>query len=112
MKLTIIDFIDNLRSSDGYIVHIYTMGGCYSFYKLLSSMFDGIVPYISMDGSHIVSKYRCKYYDITGVVKGNFRVLLESDLKEAESWSFRNNNLLKITECPFCDEPITYNVLN
>lgn len=112
MKLSLIDFIDNLRDSDGYIVHIYTMGGCFSLYKLLSSMFDGIVPYISMDGSHVVSKYKGKYYDVTGVVSGNFRLLLESDLKEAESWSFRHNNLLKITECPFCDEPICFHASN
>jgi hypothetical protein len=25
-----------------------------------------------------------------------------------ERWSFHKNNLLQLTECPVCDEPIVY----
>lgn len=105
-------FIDELRNSDEYIRHIYTQGGCYRFYVLLSKMYKGCVPYIiaNKTSPHIITRYRGKYYDINGEVSNvnGYVKLKEEDIPMVEKWSFHRHNLLKITECPYCDEPITY----
>lgn len=108
MKLP--EFIEELRNTDIYIRHIYTQGGCYKLFQLLSKMYNGCIPYISEQKNHIITRYKNKYYDITGEVydvKGYTQLTIEEKLM-VEQWSFHKNNLLLITDCPNCDEPITY----
>lgn len=104
--VNILDFITALRKSDGYIEYIYTQGSCYQFHLMLSELFDGCTPYVNNEVNHVVTKRDDKFYDITGVVDGNFRPLTKKDLRIVKKWSFANNNLLKITECPYCEEPL------
>lgn len=108
MKL--IDFIDELRNTDPYIHHIYTQGGCYKFHVLLSKMYKGCIPYISPHKNHIITRYKNKYYDIYGEVTNvdGYTLLTIEEKLMVENWSFHKNNLLLLTDCPNCDEPITY----
>lgn len=109
MKIT--EFIDELRSTDQYIRHIYLNGGCYKFHVLLKKMYPSAVAYISDHKNHIVTKYRGKFYDIMGEVDNvdGYTELTESERRICENWSFHKYNLLKLTECPSCDEPLVYN---
>lgn len=110
MKVTPIQFIDLLRKSDGYIKYIYTEGGCYQFYLLLTSLFDGCEPLINSKKDHVVTRIDGVLYDINGIAhNGHYHVMTKDDHQKASGWSFYNNNLLKITDCPNCDEPITIN---
>jgi hypothetical protein len=103
-------FIDELRNTDLYIRHIYTEGGCYKFHILLSKLFRGSIPYISQHKNHIITKYKKKYYDINGEVDNldGYTLLTIEEKLIVERWSFHKNNLLQLTECPVCDEPIVY----
>lgn len=108
MKLP--EFIEELRNTDIYIQHIYTEGGCYKFHMLLSKMYNNCIPYISEQKNHIITRYKNKYYDITGEVydlEGYTQLTIEEKLM-VEQWSFHKKNLLKLTECPACDEPIIF----
>jgi hypothetical protein len=109
--MNILDFINELRNSDGYIEHIYTKGSCYKFHILLSKMYKNTVPYISGTNDHIVTRYKGKYYDINGEVKDvkGYTKLKEEDIPMVSRWSFHRNNLLQLNECPNCDEPLIYN---
>lgn len=109
MKLP--EFIEELRNTDLYIQHIYSEGGCYKLFQLLSKMYKNCAPYISEQKNHIITKYKNKYYDINGEVydvEGYTLLSIEEKLM-VEKWSFHKKNLLKLTECPVCDEPIVYN---
>ena len=116
-NMDILSFIDELRSTDRYIRHIYTKGGCYKFHLLLSKMYKGCVPYISHSKDHIITRYRGKFYDINGAVKcispkvnciDGYVPLGKSDIPMVEDWSFHKNNLIVLKECPHCDEPLIY----
>ena len=111
--MNILTFIDELRVSDEYIHHIYTKGGCYRFHVLLTKMFRNCTPYISPQKDHIITRYRGKYYDIFGLVDclDGYRKLQENEVEMVSKWSFRKNNLLKLHECPNCDEPLTYPIM-
>lgn len=104
------EFIDELRSTDGYIHHIYTRGGCYKLHLLLSKMYKGCTPYISINNDHIITRYKGKYYDIYGEVDclDGYRKLKDEQIPMVSEWSFYKNNLLLIEECPNCDEPLVY----
>ena len=108
--MNITDFISYLNGSDEYIHHIYSKGGCYRFHILLCKMYKGCVPYISQHKNHIITKYRGKFYDIYGEVdnQDGFTKLREDELPMVNKWSFRKHNLLKLTDCPYCDEPLIY----
>ena len=108
--MKILEFIDELRSTDRYIHHIYLNGGCYRFHVLLKKMYPSAVAYISDHKNHIVTKYRGKYYDVMGIVNNTdgYTKLSESERIICENWSFHKNNLLKLTECPNCEEPFVY----
>lgn len=108
--MKILDFIDTLRGTDFYIKHIYLRGGCYQFHLLLSKMYKGCVPYISAVKDHIVTKYRGKYYDICGEIDcpDGYTKLTTDELIMVNKWSFAHNNLLLLTECPYCEEPLTF----
>jgi len=103
-------FIEELRNTDLYIQHIYTQGGCYKFHMLLSKMYKNCIPYISQHKNHIITKYKKKYYDINGEVDNldGYTLLTIEEKLIVERWSFHKNNLLQLTECPVCDEPIVY----
>lgn len=102
-----IRIITNLRKTDFYIEYIFMNGGCYQFYIFLKVFFPNAKPQINSKRNHIVTEINGNIYDIKGCVKKEgYTYLNKADLEMVQSWSFRKNNLLKITECPFCEEPI------
>ena len=102
------NFIDAIRETDFYIEIIYMNGGCYQFHLLLKSLFD-CEAYITSNKGHVVSKYNNKYYDIMGeYTKDTPTKMTEKEVTMAENWSFYRNYKLKITECPYCETPITF----
>lgn len=104
------EFIEELRNTDLYIRHIYSEGGCYQFHLLLSKMYKNVTPYISPNKNHIITRHKNKYYDISGEVydtMGYTQLTIEEKLM-VQQWSFHNNNIIKLTECPNCEEPIVY----
>ena len=108
--MNICTFIDELRNSDMYIKHIYSEGGCYKFYLLLSKMYKNTIPYISYNKNHIITKHKGKFYDINGEVSDiGYAILSEEEIPMVSNWSFHKNNLLQLHECPNCDEPLIYN---
>jgi uncharacterized protein YbaR (Trm112 family) len=112
--MNILTFIDELRNTDGYIRYIYTEGGCYRFHILLKKMYKDCTPYISQRKNHIVTRYKNRYYDIDGEVKcmDGYTVLTVDELPTVERWSFRRNNMMVLTECPVCEEPLVYDSKN
>lgn len=111
MSQDIIFFIESLRESDFYIKHLFLNGSCYKFHLLLSKFYPGCEPWVNHKMDHVITKYDEKFYDIRGEVKSNgFRPLQPQEIKIVEKWSFHKINLLKLDECPFCDEPLTYNI--
>ena len=108
--MNISTFITELRNTDRYIQHIYTEGSCYKLYVLLSKMYKGTIPYISKNKNHIIIRYRNVYYDINGKVDNidGYTKLKKEEIPMVDKWSFYNKNLLQISECPICDEPIVY----
>jgi hypothetical protein len=104
-------FIEELNYTDEYISHIYMKGGCYKFHVLLSKMYKNTVPYISKEKDHIITRYKDRYYDINGEVYEvkDYRVLDVEEIPMVSNWSFSKNNLLLLSECPNCEEPLTYN---
>jgi hypothetical protein len=73
-------------------------------------MYPTAVPYISDHKNHIVTKYRGRYYDIMGELENvdGYTVLTPLEQKMVEQWSFYKNNLIKLNECPSCEEPLVY----
>jgi hypothetical protein len=71
-------------------------------------MYKGSIPYTN--GNHIITRYKGKYYDIYGEVdnQDGYRKLLEKEIPIVSKWSFRKNNLIKLSECPNCEEPLIY----
>ena len=100
-----VDFITTLRDSDLYIRNIYLSGGCYQFYKVLKTIFHDSMPYINTAKDHIVTKIDGEFYDITGVVQGEYFPLTKEDVLMCEKWSFSKNYWL-YRECPNCEEPV------
>jgi len=105
------EFIE-LLNSDKYIEAIYLNGNCYKLYLLLKKLYPESELYITKEKNHIVTKINGRYYDITGDVKGVFSKVKENLLPTIEGWSFYNNNVLAICECPYCEEPIIYEERN
>lgn len=106
--LDINNFINTLRDSDAYIKTIYLNGGCYQFYLLLNLLFCGCEAYITADKKHIVTKYKGKYYDVEGEFTDEVVTKITNDERLlAETWGFSKDYKLLISECPFCEEPIT-----
>jgi hypothetical protein len=107
--MTIHQFIRAIRKTDQYIYHIYTQGGCYQFHLLLKKLFPESEPCINHTNDHVVTLYKGKLYDINGENRsGNFRLMTVSERRMAAKWSFADHNLLKLSECPNCEEPLTY----
>jgi hypothetical protein len=108
MKLP--EFIEELRNTDLYIQHIYSEGGCYKLFQLLSKIYNKCTPYISEHKNHIITRYKNKYYDIFGEVTNvdGYTLLSIEEKLMVEQWSFHKKNLLQLTECPNCDEPMVF----
>jgi hypothetical protein len=106
-------FIEQLNISDEYIRHIYTKGGCYKFHVLLSRMFKGCIPYINQDKNHIITRYKGKFYDINGTVSDycDYKKLPVKCVPYVMSWSFYKNNMLKLKDCPHCEESLVYETI-
>ena len=99
------DFIRALRETDFYIQMIYLHGGCYSFSKFLKSVYPEAQPYINASKDHVVTIINGVFYDIRGIVYGDFVPLSKQDAELCEKWSFSRNNWL-YRRCPNCDEEI------
>ncbi len=108
--MNILTFIQELNYTDGYIHHIYSKGGCYSFHILLSKMFKGCTTYISGTNDHIITRHKGKFYDVYGELdnQDGYRKLREEEIPIVSKWSFHRYNLLKLQECPHCDEPLVF----
>ena len=106
------EFIKTLRESDEYIRHIYNQGGCYRFHLLLGEMYGACTPFISGNKNHVITLYKGKYYDILGEVNSveGFTEMTAEEQRLAETWSFRKQNLLRLSDCPHCEEPLTYDI--
>lgn len=105
--------IGALRNTDPYIEHIFTKGGCWNFHCFLKVLYPDAQPYISKKMDHIASKLFGRMFDITGAIsvdkENEYRPFRAKDWEIVRHWSFANNYLLQIKECPHCGEPIVYN---
>lgn len=83
----VLDFISTMRNQPG-ASDVYNFGFCLHFSYILKQVFGGESYY---NGDHVVTKIDDTYYDISGVVEGNFipldpleeERLLENGLKIA-----------------------------
>ncbi|WP_300440672.1 hypothetical protein [Christiangramia sp.] len=109
--IPVLDFINHLRNSDKYIEHIFLKGSCYKFHLLLKKLWPEAVPFIHENKDHVVSKIGEFLYDIKGRIPVKYEILYDElqdeELEMVQNWSFYRNNLLKLTDCPVCDEPLT-----
>ena len=109
-----INFIEALRKTDEYIKDIYSNGGCYQFALLLCKIYKNSEVWINGSKDHCVAKIGERWFDINGNVPLwkihglHYHPITEEEKRMAEKWSFSRNYKLKITECPFCEEPITF----
>lgn len=109
MEKDIIKFIKTLRESDPYIKAIYTRGGCYQFYLILSLLYPDAEPFITPDNDHIVTKIGTVYYDINGVYNEPVKDIPLIMVSEIKNWSFSRTMFLSLGECSFCEEPMLIN---
>lgn len=100
-----LSFLSALRNTDHYIEMIYLNGACYQLHILLKEYFN-CEPLINPEKNHVVTKFKDKFFDITGEVKGEYLPMSNEDVEKAKQWSFHRNKMIQICECPFCEEPI------
>lgn len=98
--------IDSIRETDKYIADIYLNGGCYQFHLMLKKFAPESEARITKERDHIVTYFKGKHFDITGIVEGQFEILSHNEIYMALKWSFAKNKALCICECPICEEPI------
>ncbi len=109
MSKEVLKLIDALRQSDFYIECIFTEGSCYRFHLFLKTIFPQSIPYLHKNRDHVATRIGGNLYDITGIVDANeFNPLRNEDVEMVEKWSFRGKMLLKLDECPNCEEPFIY----
>jgi len=99
-------FINALRQTDKYISDIYLNGACYQFHLMLKKFAPECEARITKEKNHIVTYFKGRYFDITGIVEGHFEPLNNYEIDMASKWSFVKNKALQIGECPVCGEPI------
>ena len=104
--------INALRETDRYIYYIFMRGGCYKFHLFLKTIFPDSEPYICQKKDHIITKIGDNFYDIRGKVSRQFELLYspltDRDKETVTAWSFHKNQLLLLSECPACDEPLMF----
>lgn len=100
------DLIEALRETDPYIETIFMEGGCYRFHLMLKRFWPYARPVITFDEGHVGTMIDGKVYDITGISVEPFRDMTESEKRAAAQWNFADQQMLKISECPACHEPI------
>jgi len=98
--------INSIRITDIYISEIYLNGGCYQFHLLLKNLNPKCEVRITKEKNHVVTYFKGKHFDITGVVDGVFDPLNQHEIDMVSKWSFGENKALQICECPVCEEPI------
>jgi hypothetical protein len=98
--------INSIRKTDQYIADIYLNGGCYQFHLMLKKFAPKCESRITKERNHIVTYFKGKHFDITGIVEGQFETLNYQEIDMASKWSFAKNKALQICECPVCEEPI------
>ena len=102
----ILRFINALRQTDRYIEMIYMNGACYQFHLMLKKFAPECEARITKEKNHIVTYFKGRYFDITGIIEGQFKPLNNYEIEMASKWSFAKNKALQICECPVCEEPI------
>lgn len=98
--------IDSIRETDKYISDIYLNGGCYKFHIMLKKLAPECEARITKERNHIVTYFKGRYFDITGIIEGQFEPLNNYEIEMVSKWSFAKNKALQICECPVCEEPI------
>jgi len=85
-------------------------GSCYRFHLFLKELFPSALPYLNDEKNHVASLIDGELYDIRGKVeekyKGLYSPLRSEDLELVQEWSFHQNMLISVGECPVCEEPI------
>ena len=100
----VLKFICTLRGTnnhpnkfEGSMVDVFTSGGCYRLYELLTYAFPTAEAYFSNPHrNHIVTKIGNDFYDIKGKVKNKYLhigrdnglKLTEEDHKECRRWCY------------------------
>jgi hypothetical protein len=67
--------INSIRETDQYIADIYLNGGCYQFHLMLKKFAPECEARITKEKNHIVTYFKGKHFDITGIVEGHFEPL-------------------------------------
>ena len=98
--------INAIRETDRYIADIYLNGGCYQFHLMLKKLAPECEARITKGKNHIVTYFKGKHFDITGIVEGQFQPLNHYEIDMVSKWSFAKNKAIQICECPVCEEPI------
>lgn len=98
--------IKSIRNTDPYMDVIFLNGGCFRFHLMLKKFAPACEPRITKEKNHIVTYFKGKHFDVTGMVEGEFEPLNQYEIKLVSNWSFAKNKALQISECPACDEPI------
>jgi len=105
-----LDIIRALKETEPFIEMIFMQGGCYKFHEFLRTLYPYDAElYINKDKNHVITRIKGKYYDISGLVNNNdrqYRKADDYDIAKVREWSFSKNYMLKVGECPACEEPI------
>lgn len=76
----------------------------------LEAIFTDAKPMTNRSVTHCVSEINGKLYDISGEIEKPLIDLYfpadERMIDEMSDWSFHENNVLRITDCDFCGEPM------
>jgi len=73
---------------------------------MLKELWPSATPVISDTNDHVGSLINGVVYDINGISTWEYRAMDGNDIELAKSWSFAQNNMLLIGECPLCEEPL------
>lgn len=106
--------LSKMRDADVCIEHVFTMGSCYQLYLIMKAIFPSAMPFINERLDHVCFDINGVMYDIRGVVNDGhkYHAMTQEEVTKAEAWSFSNNCLIKLTECPYCEEPFVYEPSN
>ncbi|MFB5946102.1 hypothetical protein [Albibacterium profundi] len=103
--------INALRETEKIIWDIYMCGGCYRFHLFLKKIFPNAKPLINLNEDHCVTLIDDRIFDIEGeqqMHRGEFVTPNGEQLEMMQRWSFTEHNLIQVSECPSCEEPLIY----